>query len=169
MKVGAVDQGWAAIIGAAVGAATTGGTAWASTKLHRRQIRREDYLAFLDATTRVEVAHAKLVARFANERWPLDTPLDAAEIDQYIVDLKSAVSTVRQTLPRVYLAGVRRVMGHASYVYAAVLLVEALAEMCRREHMTSALPGVLKADYRKASRDLEKGMYGFARAARGKV
>lgn len=164
-----MDQGWAAIIGAAVGAATTGGTALASTKLHRRQIRREDYLAFLDATTRVEVVHAKLVTRFTNERWPLDAPLDATEIDQYIVDLKSAVSTVRQALPRVYLAGVKRIMGHASYVHATVLLVETLAERCRKEHMASALPSDLKADYRKADRDLEVGMYRFARAARWKV
>jgi hypothetical protein len=39
-----MDQGWAALVGAAIGAAATGGTVLASTKLHRRQIRREDYL-----------------------------------------------------------------------------------------------------------------------------
>lgn len=164
-----MDQGWAAIIGAAVGAAATGGTALAATKLHRRQGRRADYLAFLDAITRVDDAHQKLLAHFVNERWPLESALDEAEVDQCLLDLKSAASDVRRALPRVYLAGVRRVTAHSSYAHAAAGLVQSLAERCRQDHMATALPSDLKERYREANDLLVKGIYGFSRTARWKV
>lgn len=164
-----MDQGWAAVIGAAVGAAATGGTALAATKLHRRQGRREDYLAFLETITRVDDAHQKLLACFVNERWPLDAALDEAEVDQYLLDLKSAVSDVRRALPRVHLAGIRGVTAHSSYAHAAAWLVQSLAERCRQDHMATALPSDLKERYRAANKQLYKGIYGFSRAARWKV
>ncbi|MGW7754482.1 hypothetical protein ACWGK6_23620 [Streptomyces violaceusniger] len=169
LKAGNVDQGWAAIIGAAVGAAATGGTALAATKLHRRQGRREDYLAFLDAISRVDDAHQKLLGHFVNERWPLDTVLEEAEVDQCLLDLKSARTDVRRAFPRVLLAGVRQVTAYSSYAHAAAELVLSLAERCRKDHMATALPSDLKENYREANDQLHKSINGFTRAARWKV
>ncbi|GAA2270763.1 hypothetical protein GCM10010234_01390 [Streptomyces hawaiiensis] len=68
---GTMDQGWAAVLGALVGALATGGgalvTTRSSTRLHKRQARREACKAFLAASHRFCSEASQLLSFIAAE------------------------------------------------------------------------------------------------------
>ncbi|WP_432153491.1 hypothetical protein [Streptomyces tricolor] len=105
-----MDQGLAAVLGAAVGAIATGGgamiTVRSASRLQRRQTRREVYQKFIDAAQNSDELQSRLTHP------ELEIGRDG------VVAFRESIDSLRTLLPLVYLEGPDSVMVEAQKLVA---------------------------------------------------
>ncbi|MEV2255077.1 hypothetical protein AB0I94_31620 [Streptomyces sp. NPDC050147] len=112
-----MDQGLAAILGAAVGAIATGTaalvTAMSASRLNKNKARQEACLAYLTLVARIRVALVDLSRHFRPDLTDLYEPLDAATARARTADIDAQYHELITEHAVLMLAGPRRVYRQA--------------------------------------------------------
>jgi hypothetical protein len=165
-----MDQGMAAVLGAAVGAIALGGGALLSARsasaLHMRQSRREDYLAYLVASSTLVEALLKIEDRFVNRREPADRPIEEADADALLDQLDDALSGMRRAIPRVRLAGPKQAVVCATRAALLADWAQSAAVGWRAAYLTTAVPDEERTEYRGRVELVEAELEDFTSVAR---
>ncbi|MGA4948601.1 hypothetical protein [Streptomyces lydicamycinicus] len=113
-----MDQGWAAVLGALVGALATGGgtflTARSAERLHKRQARREAYTGFLRDLNSLRLGAIGVRALLDALTDPAnDDPAATTLIDERVEEIMSLENSLKNHVVAVSLEGPKRLAMNA--------------------------------------------------------
>ncbi|MGW5737331.1 MULTISPECIES: hypothetical protein [Streptomyces] len=163
-----MDQGLAAILGAAVGALATGTaalvTAMSATRLHRKKARQEAFLAYLTLVAQIRMALADVSRHFRPDLADLHAPLDTATARARAADIDAQYRDLITKHAVLMLAGPRRVYRQA--VRTTDLIAEPLTLVTRWTTTPSPAPADQLHTFDRAMEALSQGLARFADTAR---
>lgn len=166
-----MDQGLAAILGAAVGATATGAaalvTAMSTSRLTRHRARREACLAYLTLVAEIRMALADVGRHYRPDPNGLHEPLDATTARDRVAGIDARHHELVTKHAVLMLAGPRRVYQQA--VRTSDLVGEPLLCVTRWAASGAGPSGVTGEEIRAFDRAMEalaKGLAQFADTAR---